>query len=119
MITWGIIASSTAFIQGEISFYVVRVLLGIAEAGFFPGIILYLTYWFPRAKRAKIVVLMVLPSKPRGFASGYMVGWLEDLTGSFRAAMWMGAGFIALAGVIALICRRLPATSETRQATRD
>ncbi len=60
MITWGIIASSTAFIQGEISFYIVRVLLGIAEAGFFPGIILYLTYWFPRAKRAKIVALFFL-----------------------------------------------------------
>lgn len=60
MVTWGIIASSTAFIQGEISFYIVRVLLGIAEAGFFPGIILYLTYWFPRAKRAKILALFFL-----------------------------------------------------------
>ncbi len=60
MITWGIVASCTSFIQGEISFYIVRVLLGIAEAGFFPGIILYLTYWFPRAKRAKIVALFFL-----------------------------------------------------------
>ncbi len=60
MITWGIVASSTAFIQGEISFYIVRVLLGIAEAGFFPGIILYLTYWFPRAKRANVLALVLL-----------------------------------------------------------
>ena len=44
MVTWGVVASSTAFIQGEIGFYVVRVLLGIAEAGFFPGIILYLPW---------------------------------------------------------------------------
>jgi MFS transporter, ACS family, tartrate transporter len=60
MITWGIVASATAFVSGEISFYIVRVLLGIAEAGFFPGIILYLTYWFPRAQRAKVVALFFL-----------------------------------------------------------
>ncbi len=60
MITWGIVASCTSFIQGEISFYIVRVLLGIAEAGFFPGIVLYLTYWFPRAKRANILALVLL-----------------------------------------------------------
>ncbi|ANN17316.1 MFS transporter [Amycolatopsis orientalis] len=60
MVTWGLVASATAFIQGEVSFYIVRVLLGIAEAGFFPGIILYLTYWFPRKQRAKIVALFFL-----------------------------------------------------------
>jgi D-galactonate transporter len=60
MVTWGLTASATAFIQGEISFYVVRVLLGVAEAGFFPGIILYLTYWFPRRQRARIVALFFL-----------------------------------------------------------
>ncbi|HEX6405283.1 MAG TPA: MFS transporter [Pseudonocardiaceae bacterium] len=60
MVTWGLVASATAFIQGEISFYVVRVLLGVAEAGFFPGIILYLTYWFSRAQRAKIVASFFL-----------------------------------------------------------
>jgi ACS family tartrate transporter-like MFS transporter len=60
MLTWGLVASATAFIQGEISFYVVRMLLGVAEAGFFPGIILYLTYWFPRAQRAKVVALFFL-----------------------------------------------------------
>jgi ACS family tartrate transporter-like MFS transporter len=60
MVTWGIVASATAFIQGEVSFYIVRVLLGVAEAGFFPGIILYLTYWFPRRQRAKIVALFFL-----------------------------------------------------------
>ncbi len=60
MVTWGVVASATAFVQGEVSFYVVRVLLGIAEAGFFPGIILYLTYWFPRVDRARIVALFFL-----------------------------------------------------------
>ncbi|MCA1821310.1 MAG: MFS transporter, partial [Pseudonocardia sp.] len=60
MITWGLVASATAFIQGQTSFYVVRVLLGVTEAGFFPGIIMYLSYWFPRAQRAKIVALFFL-----------------------------------------------------------
>ncbi len=60
MVTWGIIASATAFVQGETSFYIVRFLLGVAEAGFFPGIILYLTYWFPRVQRAKVVALFFL-----------------------------------------------------------
>jgi len=60
MITWGLVASATAFVQGEGSFYVVRVLLGIAEAGFFPGVLLYLTYWFPRPERARIVALTFL-----------------------------------------------------------
>ena len=60
MVTWGLVASATAFVQGEVSFYVVRVLLGVAEAGFFPGVLLYLTYWFPRPERARIVALTFL-----------------------------------------------------------
>jgi len=55
MLTWGILSGATAFIQGETSFYVVRLLLGIAEAGFFPGIIFYLTLWFPAVYRARII----------------------------------------------------------------
>ena len=55
MLTWGILSGATAFIQGETSFYAVRVLLGIAEAGFFPGIIFYLTLWFPAVYRARII----------------------------------------------------------------
>jgi len=55
MLTWGVISGATAFVQGEYSFYAIRFLLGVAEAGFFPGIILYLTYWFPAAYRARIV----------------------------------------------------------------
>ncbi|WP_028921135.1 MFS transporter [Pseudonocardia acaciae] len=60
MISWGVLASASAFIQGPVSFYLVRFLLGIAEAGFFPGIVLYLTYWFPRARRANIMSLFML-----------------------------------------------------------
>jgi ACS family tartrate transporter-like MFS transporter len=55
MFTWGLVSGGMAFIGGETSFYVLRVLLGIAEAGFFPGIIFYLTLWFPAVYRARIV----------------------------------------------------------------
>ena len=55
MVTWGIISACTMFVQGPLSFYVVRFLLGVAEAGFFPGMILYLSYWFPARERARAV----------------------------------------------------------------
>ncbi len=55
MFTWGVISGGMAFITGEYSFFALRVLLGIAEAGFFPGIIFYLTLWFPAVYRARII----------------------------------------------------------------
>ena len=59
MITWGIIATVLAFVPNPTSLVIMRFLLGVAEAGFFPGIILYLTYWFPAAQRAKAVALFM------------------------------------------------------------
>src|SRR5262245_21467916 len=53
MITWGIMAMLTAFVKTPIQFYVVRLLLGMSEAGFFPGVIVYLTHWFPSRDRAR------------------------------------------------------------------
>src|ERR1700751_1978575 len=61
MITWGILAAATAFVKDSTSFAIVRFLLGVAEAGFFPGVILYFTYWFPANHHARIV-------------SGFLVG---------------------------------------------
>src|SRR4051812_43698394 len=55
MITWGVISACTMFVQSAASFYAVRFLLGVAEAGFFPGMILYLSYWFPARERARAV----------------------------------------------------------------
>jgi ACS family tartrate transporter-like MFS transporter len=55
MASWGILSGCTALVQGEMSFYVIRFLLGIAEAGFFPGIIFFLTLWFPASYRARII----------------------------------------------------------------
>src|SRR5213076_3531219 len=55
MITWGILAGLTALVTGSTSFAIVRFFLGVAEAGFFPGLVLYFTYWFPSYHHARIV----------------------------------------------------------------
>jgi ACS family tartrate transporter-like MFS transporter len=60
MISWGVLSAAMAFVQGPQSFYLVRFLLGIAEAGFFPGIIFYLTCWFPSQHRARIIALFMI-----------------------------------------------------------
>jgi ACS family tartrate transporter-like MFS transporter len=55
MISWGLVSASMAFVTGPVSFWCLRFLLGLAEAGFFPGIILYLTYWFPKETRGRVM----------------------------------------------------------------
>jgi MFS transporter, ACS family, tartrate transporter len=60
MITWGLISAATAFVRGPASFLVLRFLLGLAEAGFSPGIMLFLTYWYPARERARILALFYL-----------------------------------------------------------
>jgi MFS family permease len=57
MVTWGLVSAATMFVQGATSFYVLRFILGACEAGFFPGVILYLTYWFPDSSRARAMGL--------------------------------------------------------------
>jgi ACS family tartrate transporter-like MFS transporter len=69
MISWGLVTCLTAAVTGKWSFYSVRILLGIAEAGFFPGIVLYLTYWFPARERARAMALFMVAS-PLGSALG-------------------------------------------------
>lgn len=76
MISWGVVAAATAFVWNEGSFYAARVLLGIAEAGFFPGVILYLTYWFPRAERAKVLALFYLSIPLASSTGGILSGFL-------------------------------------------
>jgi MFS transporter, ACS family, tartrate transporter len=60
MLTWGLISSGMAFVTGETSFIVMRFLLGVAEAGFLPGMILYLTYWYPAPYRARVIAGFML-----------------------------------------------------------
>jgi MFS family permease len=60
MISWGLVAAFMAFISGPWHFYILRFILGTAEAGFYPGILLYFTYWFPSAYRARVVAFLVV-----------------------------------------------------------
>jgi ACS family tartrate transporter-like MFS transporter len=60
MITWGLLSAAMALVSGPLGFYLVRFLLGVAEAGFFPGMILYLTYWFPADQRGRIIATFML-----------------------------------------------------------
>jgi MFS transporter, ACS family, tartrate transporter len=97
MMSWGILSGCTAFVTGEYTFYLVRVLLGIAEAGFFPGIIFYLTLWFPGVYRARIVgwFMAAIPlSSVLGFpVSGMIMGM--DGIGGLAGWQWL---FIIEAG---------------------
>jgi len=91
MVTWGIIAASMAFITGETSFLVMRALLGAAEAGFFPGIIFYLTLWFPGTYRARVTGLFMacIPlSAAIGAPFSTSLLYLDGLLG-YRGWQWM------------------------------
>jgi D-galactonate transporter len=76
MVTWGIVSCCMAFVQGEISFYIVRFLLGIAEAGFVPGVLLYLTYWFPQRDRAKATAGFMTATVLSTVVGAPLSGWI-------------------------------------------
>ena len=85
MISWGVISACTMFVQGPASFYAVRFLLGVAEAGFFPGMILYLSYWFPARERARAVGVFM-----SAIAISYAVG--APISGGIMSALGGVAG---------------------------
>jgi D-galactonate transporter len=76
MVSWGIISGCMAFVETPTSFYILRFLLGVAEAGFFPGIILYLTYWYPASRRAKVTALFMTGIPMAGVIGGPLSGWI-------------------------------------------
>ena len=91
MLAWGACSAATAFVQTPMAFYALRMLLGLAEAGFFPGIILYLTFWFPKAYRARFTAIFMLAipmsSTLGGPLSGYILGL--DGAGGLRGWQWL------------------------------
>ncbi|WP_233835838.1 MFS transporter [Paraburkholderia sp. ZP32-5] len=109
MITWGALSAGMIFVSGPTSFYVLRFLLGIAEAGFFPGIVLYLTYWFPSARRGRITSLFMAAIPISGLIGGPLSGWVLDaFQGMHGLAGWQwlflieGLPTVAL-GVLVLV----------------
>jgi ACS family tartrate transporter-like MFS transporter len=90
MITWGLVSSAMAFITGIYGFCTLRVLLGIAEAGFFPGVMVYLTYWFPRAYRARVISAFLLSVPLTGAFGAPLATSLMQLEGwGLRSWQWL------------------------------
>jgi ACS family tartrate transporter-like MFS transporter len=107
MISWGFVAIAMAFIWSETSFYALRFLLGVAEAGFFPGIILYLTYWFPARERARIVSWFMAAVPIATMIGGPVSGALLELHGAGGLKGWQWLFIVqglpaVLLGLIAL-----------------
>jgi len=89
MLSWGIVSGLTMFVTSEWAFYVMRFLLGIAEAGFFPCIILYLTYWYPSERRGKITTIFMVAVPVSGVIGGPLSGWiLQNMVGIMGYAAW-------------------------------
>jgi MFS family permease len=88
MITWGIISALTLLVRTPVQFYLVRFFLGAAEAGFFPGIILYLTYWYPSHRRAKMVGMFMVGIPMAGMIGGPLSGAIMAMT--HGTAGWPG-----------------------------
>jgi MFS family permease len=89
MLSWALVSAAFMFVRTPLMFYSLRFLLGVAEAGFFPGIILYLTYWYPSARRARIMALFMIAIPVSGIAGGPLSGWiLERFAGVYGLTGW-------------------------------
>jgi MFS transporter, ACS family, tartrate transporter len=88
MITWGLISGAMAFATGPVSFLVLRFLLGVAEAGFFPGIIFYLSTWFPAAYRARVISTLFLAVPISNAAASVVSGAILEMDGVLGLKGW-------------------------------
>jgi MFS family permease len=88
MITWGAVGIGTAFIVGPYTFYLTRFLLGAFEAGFFPGVLLYLTYWFPKEYRARIVATFMCAIPISNFLGSPISGLILQMDGIWELRGW-------------------------------
>jgi ACS family tartrate transporter-like MFS transporter len=88
MISWGVISTCMMFMHSKESFYVLRFLLGVSEAGFFPGMILYLTYWFPTHERARAVAKFMTATSLAGVVGGPLSSYLLRMDGRSGLAGW-------------------------------
>ena len=88
MITWGLIASAMMFVRTPLQFYVLRFALGVAEAGFFPGIIYYLSLWFPAPQRARATARFMIAIPLAATIGNPLGGWVLGLDGRFGLHGW-------------------------------
>jgi len=88
MVTWGLISAGLMFVRTPAAFYVLRSLLGVAEAGFFPGVIYYLSLWYPTAHRARAIAAFMTAVPVTGLIGGPLSGALLELEGFHGLAGW-------------------------------
>jgi len=116
MISWGAISATMMFVRTTPTFYVLRFLLGAAEAGFFPGVVYYLSHWYPEGQRARAVAAFMTAVPVSGVIGGPLSGALLSLNGLFGLAGWQWLFLVEalpaiLLGVIVLVY--LPDRPET------
>jgi MFS family permease len=116
MLSWGVIAMASAFVRGPTSFYVVRLLLGAAEAGFYPGVLYFLTLWFPKAHRGRVLGFFLASIAITGILGGPLsVALLTNMSGvaGLKGWQWMylveGAPAVILAPLVLLWLKDRPA----------
>src|SRR5947209_743697 len=102
MISWGLVSAAFALIGGPTSFLVLRFLLGAAEAGFFPGVILYLTYWFPAVYRAKIVGIFMVAIPVAGVIGSPVSGAILGMDGTLGLGGWQWIFILEAAPTLAM-----------------
>ena len=106
MVTWGLIAMAMLWTQSRNSFYGLRFALGLAEAGFFPGVLLYLTYWFTAKERARVIALFMTANSVAFIFGGPLSGWLLGLppiwglAGWQQLFLWEGLPAVLMGGVV-------------------
>ena len=100
MVGWGVVSMANMFVSGATSFYLLRLLLGVLEAGFFPGAILYLTYWFPNSIRGRVLGLFYLGVPLALILGGPLSGLLLEIRPLFGLQSWqwmfLVEGFMAV-----------------------
>jgi ACS family tartrate transporter-like MFS transporter len=102
LVLWGIVSMAFMFLKGVTSFYVLRFLLGAAEAGFFPGIILYLTFWYPPRERAQMIALFALGGVAAGVIGSPISGAILQMDGLAGLAGWQWLFFLEAVPAILL-----------------
>jgi ACS family tartrate transporter-like MFS transporter len=108
MISWGAISAAMMFVRTTPTFYVLRFLLGAAEAGFFPGVVYYLSYWYPEGQRARAIAAFMTAVPVSGVIGGPLSGALLGLNGTWGLAGWQWLFLVEgvpaiLLGVIVLL----------------
>jgi MFS family permease len=115
MISWGLASAATIFVTGTTSFYLLRLLLGAAEAGFFPGVAFYLAAWFPAEYRTRIIAAFMAAVPISSVVAGPLSGWMLGMDGLLGIAGWkwlfllQGLPVVALGVVLPMVLADTPA----------